>query len=940
MLCAGLSKSAQAADVVINEVMASNDAAVQNGASFPDWVELYNVTASPINLAGWILTDNPANLTNKFTFPTNTIIPAGGYVIVFCDTNTAEPGLHSGFSLNDKTDDVYLHRPRTAGGAREDFVQFGLQITDVSIGRVANGTGPFALTVPTPMAANLLMATGAVDTLKINEIMANPQGGDDWFELYNPATNHVLLSGLVWSDSLNPTNNRAIPGLSFISAGGFIKFIADDLDDGDNRDADHVDFKLANSGERLTLYRPNRSTWIDRVEFLFTQTNGVAYGRLPDGSANLVFFPVGRSTPGQSNFQLLEEIVINEILTHSDPPLEDAIELHNPWPTNVNISGWWLSDAKDDPKKFRIPANTIVPAGGYKVFYEWSNSISGFNSNGFGTNRSFSFSSARGDEVYLHTADAAGNIGFYRTSRDFGPAENGVSFGRYVTSDGKQELVAMSRRSFGRDSPGSLSEFRMGTGAANPYPKVGPLVINEVMYNPARENETNDNVFDEYIEIHNPGSTAVPLYDPIHYGFADGRTNTWRLRGVVDFNFPTNISVAAGEHILVVNFNPKTNLTQLQAFRSTFSVPTNVQIFGPYSSKLDNGGGSIELNKPDPPQPPDRGNDAYLVPYVRVEKVEYDDRDPWPLEPDAMGSALQRVHALGYGNDPTNWVAAAPSPGKVYVPNTPPTIVAIADVRTNEFGRITFFVDARDTNDPPQLLRYTLEGAPEGATIGEFNGLFKWRPTENQGPEVYDITVRVTDNGSPPQSSTDTFRITVDEVNRRPGFRIREQWVKVGRTLLFATAYDTDYPSNLVTHSVIGPAPAGLTIDSNSGVVTWEPTDAQAAATNLYRVTIEAFDESADPVRPSLTNQFTYTIHVLGATNALVWPSVSKQGDEVYITWESEIDKAYTVEYTDDLTPPVTWTLLQDGVIAEGPVMGVTDFAPFSLWRFYRVIEE
>ena len=65
------------------------------------------------------------------------------------------------------------------------------------------------------------------------------------------------------------------------------------------------------------------------------------------------------STPAASNFQLLMEVIINEVLTHTDDPLEDALELYNPWPTNVNIGNYWISNARNDPKKFRIPAGTM-----------------------------------------------------------------------------------------------------------------------------------------------------------------------------------------------------------------------------------------------------------------------------------------------------------------------------------------------------------------------------------------------------------------------------------------------------------------------------------------------------------------------------------------------------------------------------------------------------
>jgi hypothetical protein len=106
---------------------------------------------------------------------------------------------------------------------------------------------------------------------------------------------------------------------------------------------------------------------------------------------------------------------------------------------------------------------------------------------------------------------------------------------------------------------------------------------------------------------------------------------------------------------LVVSFDPLTNLTALAQFRARYG--SNSALVGPYSGKLDNGGESVELLKPDPPQP---NND---VPYVLVEKVVYSDHAPWPTSPDGFGMSLQRVSSTGYGNDPTNWVAALPMPG-------------------------------------------------------------------------------------------------------------------------------------------------------------------------------------------------------------------------------------------------------------------------------------
>jgi hypothetical protein len=85
-------------------------------------------------------------------------------------------------------------------------------------------------------------------------------------------------------------------------------------------------------------------------------------------------------------------------------------------------------------------------------------------------------------------------------------------------------------------------------------------------------------------------------------------------------------------------------------------------VLGPYEGKLDNRGETLELYKPDTPQPPGRP-DACFVPYLLVDRVRYEDRDPWPSGPDGTGSVLERVAPELYGNDPVHWRSASPTPG-------------------------------------------------------------------------------------------------------------------------------------------------------------------------------------------------------------------------------------------------------------------------------------
>ena len=59
------------------------------------------------------------------------------------------------------------------------------------------------------------------------------------------------------------------------------------------------------------------------------------------------------------------------------------------------------------------------------------------------------------------------------------------------------------------------------------------------------------------------------------------------------------------------------------------------------------------------------------------------------------------------------------------------------------------------------FLAFALEaGAPSGASINSTNGLFSWVPTDTAiGTNVF--TVRVTDDGSPPISDSESFTIFV-----------------------------------------------------------------------------------------------------------------------------------------------------------------------------------
>ena len=233
-----------------------------------------------------------------------------------------------------------------------------------------------------------------------------------------------------------------------------------------------------------------------------------------------------------------------------------------------------MSDSQSDPQRYRIPDGTSIPAGGYRVFYQGDFGPADGETD---TPPLFTFNSAHGDAVYLSEADAGDNLTGYRIGQSFDASTNALSFGRYPTSVGV-DFVALSQRSFGVDDPANVADFRTGTGAANADPRVGPIVINEIMYHPAQGTNTTENPDEEFIELHNLSAASVPLHDPAH------PTNTWRLASAVTFDFP-DMSIPAGGYLVVVPFDPATNTAALTAFEARYG--SQGTLVGPYSGRLN-----------------------------------------------------------------------------------------------------------------------------------------------------------------------------------------------------------------------------------------------------------------------------------------------------------------------------------------------------------------
>ena len=495
---------------------------------------------------------------------------------------------------------------------------------------------------------------------EVTEIMYRPLpftpfGSDDleFIELKNTGTNTLDLSGLRFTSGLTfsfTNGTRLAPGAFFVlspSASAFALRYPGVPVNG------NYSGKLDNGGEKLTLAHV-----LGTNVFSFTYNNAVPWPITPDGYGfslvreNLAGNPdsssswrpssalggsPGADDPGSS----IAPIVINEILTHTDLPQVDAIELFNPTATSVNLGGWFLSDDAAQPKKFRIANGTAIPAGGFVVFTEAQ-----FNPQP-GVPPSFALSSL-GESLFLFSGDANTNLTGYSHSFDYGAAANGVSFGRYLTSSGEENWPALNG---------------ITLGAANSGPRVGPVVINEVMYHPALD-------YDEFVELHNSSAAPVLLYDPAY------PTNGWKLSGL-GYAFSNNITLGAGQYLLLVNIDPA-------SFRTKYSVPGAVQILGPYAGNLQDSGERLKLERPDAPELGTNG--SVTIPYIVVDEARYNDKLPWPPGADGDGPSIQRTAPFVYGNEPTNWFASGITPGAANVFNQAPgvTLTSPSDGATFE----------------------------------------------------------------------------------------------------------------------------------------------------------------------------------------------------------------------------------------------------------------
>jgi gliding motility-associated-like protein len=189
------------AQLKINEYSCSNIAGPTDAyGENEDWIELYNTTATNINLTGWYLSDKASNPT-KWQIPSGTI-NANGFKMVYCSGRNTVNGqeLHPNFKLT-QTDNEWILISNTLGTIVDSIKIVRLTKSNHSVGRSTNGAIDWKLfTTPTPNANN----TGAVNFYTPTPVMSLASG-------FYPGAQSVTLTCSDPAATIRYTTDGSVP---------------------------------------------------------------------------------------------------------------------------------------------------------------------------------------------------------------------------------------------------------------------------------------------------------------------------------------------------------------------------------------------------------------------------------------------------------------------------------------------------------------------------------------------------------------------------------------------------------------------------------------------------------------------------------------------------------------------------------------------------------
>ncbi len=710
--------------VVINEIM------YHPAAPNASFIELYNASsASAFDLSGWQLGGA------DFVFPGGTVMLPRSYLVVAEDRIAfsqaygrllAVAGVFNG-KLDNAGETLRLIKPAGAPGEEVvvDEVRYDSQPPWPA---AANGGGP-SLQLIDPAQDNNRVANWAVaptNGLQWRYVAMSGTASSGTLYIYLQAAGETylddlkLVAGTVAENGANLIANgdfeSTFPGPWGVSPNLAASGLSTTLKHGGAASL-HVVATSPGTTRSSAIYQDLSPAPVLNAPYTLSfwyleNTNGGTLtvrlsGNGIAANANLSPAPMASAaTPGAANsvaatLPPLPRLWLNEVLPNNISGLTDRFDHHHPW----------LELYNSGPTNLDLTGMFL--ANNYSNLTQWPFPTG----TTLGTNRFLLVwldgHASEASNSELHTsftiATNAGSVALVSAS-----GSNILDYLNYS--------LVQPDRSYGAypdGAPAKRQAFFYPTPGASNNPASPPLnvTVNEWM----ADNKTTladpaDSAFQDWFELYNFGDTTADLS-----GYYLGTSLTNKTK----FLIPSGYAIPARGYLVVwADSEPSQNSTNRPDLHTNFKLSKNGEGIGLF------------------------GADGTVVDFVSFGPQTSDVSEG--RFPDGDGTIAVLDH---------------PSPGgpnSLLVPNSPPQVDPIPDHVVFEGELVLLNVAARDVDEPPQHLRYTLDpGAPVGAALNPDSGLFAWRPSPDQAPSTNWITVRVTDDGAPPLGTTATFCVRV-----------------------------------------------------------------------------------------------------------------------------------------------------------------------------------
>jgi hypothetical protein len=447
------------------------------------FLEVFNRSGFSFDLSNWKLQSIPLTAGDRkfsLTFPPGAVLTNGQYLVLAEDWRGFAAAFGNGIPLPYAMDgeigtgDSVLLFSRPATNETTETVvriQYGtvppwplqatgggasLQVVDPAQDgrRLVNWTaGP-----PTPGAANSGQhALPPFPPLWLSEVELNNTTGpadgqgelEPWIEIYNSGPAAISLSGFALADNYTNLVQWRFPARSTIDAGERLLVWVDGEPAETSEPELHTSFRLANRPGSVVLSRlvNGQPQLLDYLDYP-AMSAGSSYGNLRDGDGTERGGLV--PSPGATNTARLR-VFINEWMADNrsfledtaDDDFEDWIELYNGSATDVDLTGYWMTDASGT--HWDLPPGTVLPARGFLLI--WADGETNQNGSGSAELHARFKLDKDGDHLELRGPDAA-----LVDAVTLLPQTNDVSRGRLP--DGSDHLVDFTQS----PSPGSPNQ--------------------------------------------------------------------------------------------------------------------------------------------------------------------------------------------------------------------------------------------------------------------------------------------------------------------------------------------------------------------------------------------------------------------------------------------------------------------------------------------------